>query len=68
MLQAKLKPIDKLGKLQSTRTFAADGEGFKATSGEGFVAIDRMGNALKLVDRLEFSRLNFGTGLERKWN
>ena len=62
LIKAKLKLIDKLGKLQSTRTFAADGEGFKATSGEGFVAIDRMGNALKLVDRLEFSRLNFGTG------
>ena len=62
MRTTKLKLIDKLGKLQSTRTFAADGEGFKATSGEGFVAIDRMGNALKLVDRLEFSRLNFGTG------
>ena len=26
------------------------------------VGVDRMGNALKLVDRLEFSRLNFGTG------
>lgn len=62
LIKAKLKLIDKLGKLQSTRTFAADGEGFAATSGEGFVAIDRMGNALKLVDRLEFSRLNFGTG------
>ena len=29
---------------------------------EGFVAVDRIGNALKLVDRLEFSRLNFGSG------
>jgi hypothetical protein len=62
LIKAKLTIIDKLTKLQSTQTFAADGEGFKATSGEGFVAIDRMGNALKLVDRLEFSRLNFGTG------
>jgi len=62
LIKAKLVIIDKLGKLQSTQTFAADGEGFKATSGEGFVAIDRIGNALKLVDRMEFSRLNFGTG------
>ena len=37
-------------------------EGFEVTGEEGFVAVDRMGNALKLVDRLEFSRLNFGTG------
>ena len=57
LIKAKLVIIDKLGKLQSTQTFAADGEGFK-----GFVAIDRIGNALKLVDRMEFSRLNFGTG------
>jgi hypothetical protein len=62
LIKAKLVIIAKLGKLQSTQTFAADGEGFKATSGEGFVAIDRIGNALKLVDRMEFSRLNFGTG------
>ena len=62
LIKAKLVIIAKLGKLQSTQTFAADGNGFKATSGEGFVAIDRMGNALKLVDRMEFSRLNFGTG------
>lgn len=62
LIKAKLVIISKLGKLQSTQTFAADGEGFKATSGEGFVAIDRIGNALKLVDRMEFSRLNFGTG------
>ena len=62
LIRAKLAIIEKLGKLQSTRTFVPDGQGFKTTSGEGFVAIDRMGNALKLVDRMEFSRLNFGTG------
>lgn len=62
LIRAKITIIQKLSKLQSTKTFAADGQGFAVTSGEGFVAIDRMGNALKLVDRLEFSRLNFGTG------
>jgi len=30
------------------------------TNPEGFVAVDRLtGNAVKLVDRLEFSHLNF---------
>lgn len=34
----------------------------KVTSPEGYVAIDRDGNAVKLVDRLEFSRANFMAG------
>lgn len=62
LIKAKLTIISKLANLQSTKTFAQDGAGFRATSGEGFVAVDRVGNALKLVDRLEFSRLNFGSG------
>ena len=62
LIRAKIAIISKLSNLQSTKTFANDGQGFRATSGEGFVAVDRIGNALKLVDRLEFSRLNFGSG------
>jgi len=34
-------------------------DGFKVTAPEGFVAVDHLGNAFKLVDRLEFSRANF---------
>ena len=42
------------------RTFSQDGNAFKVTSGEGFVITDHItGNTWKLVDRLEFSRLNF---------
>jgi len=42
------------------RTFVKVNDGYRATTPEGFVAIDRMsGNAVKLVDRLEFSHLNF---------
>ena len=33
--------------------------GYKVTQPEGFVAIDKLGKAVKLVDRLEFSRANF---------
>ena len=33
--------------------------GYKVTNPEGFVATDRIGNVVKLVDRLEFSRANF---------
>ena len=34
----------------------------KVSSPEGYVAIDKEGNAVKLVDRLEFSRANFMAG------
>jgi hypothetical protein len=36
-----------------------DATGLKVTAPEGFVAIDRVGKAVKLVDRLEFSQANF---------
>ena len=31
----------------------------KTTAPEGYVAVSRAGDAVKLVDRLEFSRANF---------
>ena len=34
-------------------------DGYEVADPEGFVAIDKIGNAVKLVDRLEFSRRNF---------
>ena len=38
------------------------------TGQEGFVAIDRYGkNALKLVDRLEFSKANFSPEYIKGW-
>lgn len=52
-----------LKKLDSStglaKTFIQDKEGFKVTTPEGYVAIDHTGRAIKLVDRLNFSRLNF---------
>ena len=32
---------------------------FKVTKPEGFVAVDHIGGAIKLVDRAEFSAANF---------
>jgi hypothetical protein len=41
-------------------TFVRTKQGFKVTNPEGYVAIDRVGgNAVKLVDRMEFSYNNF---------
>ena len=51
--------IKKLQKIGGIGTFIRTDDGFKATAPEGFVAVDNTGKALKLVDRLEFSRANF---------
>lgn len=62
VIEAKVKIVKKLEQIRVMNTFVQTDKGFEVTGEEGFVAVDRMGNALKLVDRLEFSRLNFGTG------
>ena len=59
---AKKMIIDKLNKAKSIATFVRDGNGLKATNPEGYVAVDKKGKAVKLVDRLEFSIANFTTG------
>jgi hypothetical protein len=51
--------LNKLRRVNSIGTFLETPDGFKVTSPEGFVAVDKIGNAYKLVDRLEFSRVNF---------
>ena len=62
-IEAKIKIVKKLEQIRVMNTFVpTDDGGYAVTGEEGFVAVDRMGNALKLVDRLEFSRLNFGSG------
>jgi len=62
IIEAKIRLIRKLEQIRQIPTFKQEGDAFVATNEEGFVAVDRIGNALKLVDRLEFSRLNFGSG------
>ena len=61
MVDAKNMIIQKLQQMkQVTSTFVQTEDGFKVTNPEGFVAVDKLtGNAIKLVDRLEFSHLNF---------
>jgi len=56
----KILLVRKLEKIDTIGTFIQTPEGLKSTAPEGFVAVDRISNkALKLVDRLEFSRANF---------
>ena len=61
MVDAKNMIIKKLQQMkQVASTFVQTEDGFRVTNPEGFVAVDRLkGNAVKLVDRLEFSHLNF---------
>ena len=55
---AKNFMIRKLQKVNTFGTFLRTPDGYRVTAPEGFVAI-RSGQALKLVDRLEFSHANF---------
>ena len=60
LVDAKDVVIRKLEKAKGAMdTFIRTENGYRVTAPEGFVAIDQMGNAVKLVDRLEFSRANF---------
>ena len=57
---AKLLIVKQLEKVKGMGTFLRDGDGFKVTAPEGYVAIDSEdGSAVKLVDRLGFSHANF---------
>jgi hypothetical protein len=50
----------KLSNLRAMDSFIEQEDGsFLVTKPEGFVAVDHIGNAVKLVDRLEFSKANF---------
>ena len=61
LIDAKMQIVKKLNSVkQLTDTFIKTGNGYKVTNPEGYVAIDRVtGNAVKLVDRMEFSFNNF---------
>ena len=61
LVTAKNMIVKKLQQMrQVTNTFLRTDDGFKITNPEGFVAVDRLkGNAVKLIDRLEFAHANF---------
>ena len=61
MIDAKMQIVRKLNSVKGlTDTFIRTSNGYKVTNPEGYVAIDRVkGNAVKLVDRMEFSFNNF---------
>lgn len=66
---AKLKLINNLQKLSSVDTFVKTRSGYKVTGEEGYVAIDKLGgDAVKIVDRMEFSYNNFSPDILKGWD
>ena len=59
LITAKNILVSKLNGVGQIGTFFQTDDGYQVTSPEGYVAVDRIGNAVKLVDRLTFSRRNF---------
>lgn len=60
LVDAKQLIITALNRIKHVGTFIRTDNGFEVVNQEGYVAIDRMkGNAVKLVDRMEFSTNNF---------
>ena len=65
----KLKLINILNRLSDVSTFVKTRTGYKTTGPEGYVAIDRLGgDAVKIVDRMEFSYNNFSPDILKGWD
>jgi hypothetical protein len=68
VVDAKRMIIDKLNQANRMPMFLRTVNGFKITDQEGFVAIDKLkGGAVKLVNRLEFSKANFSPEVIKGW-
>ena len=69
LVLAKLKLINILNKLAKVKTFVKTRNGYKVTGEEGYVAIDKLGgDAVKIVDRMEFSYNNFSKDILKGWD
>lgn len=68
LAEAKLLIIAKMNQAGHISTFVKTPNGFKVTGVEGFVAIDHLrGGAVKIVDRMEFSKNNFSPEIVKGW-
>tara|TARA_R110000822_G_scaffold44843_7_gene120238 strand:+ start:3494 stop:4720 length:1227 start_codon:yes stop_codon:yes gene_type:complete len=69
IVMAKLILINNLNKLSKVNTFVKTRNGYKVTGEEGYVAIDSIGgDAVKIVDRMEFSYNNFSPDILKGWD
>ena len=68
IILAKLKIINILDKINKVDTFLKTKNGYRTTGQEGYVAIDKLGgDAVKIVDRMEFSFANFSPEILKGW-
>ena len=67
IIQAKEMVVKKMDSASSIGTFLKTKKGFVVTNPEGYVAINRDGDAIKLVNRLEFSKANFNSDVIKGW-
>lgn len=69
IVMAKMKLINTLDKLNKLDTFLKTRKGYRVTGQEGYVAIDKLGgDAVKIVDRMEFSFANFSPTVLKGWD
>ena len=66
LANAKNTLLQKMNQIQSIGNFLRTSKGYRVTAPEGYVAGDKVAGAVKLVDRLEFSRQNFT--MPKGWN
>lgn len=68
LLNAKQMIVDKLNNGSHLNTLLLTDNGYRTTAPEGYVAIDHLtDNAVKLVDRLQFSKANFDPSVRKGW-
>ena len=54
---------------KKAQTFLKTKNGYQTTGQEGYVAIDKLGgDAVKIVDRMEFSYANFSPDILKGWD
>ena len=66
MISAKSIILKGLNRVKNIGHFVKTDNGFKAVNPEGYVAVDKDGSAVKLVDRMEFSLNNFNVA--KNWD
>lgn len=64
LIEMKAFLLRKLQQVEGIGTFQKTADGYKVTAPEGFVAVGHDAGAVKLVDRLEFTRQNFARRAE----
>ena len=66
LVEGKMLIINALNRVKGRGTFKKTDKGFEVVNPEGYVAIDKEGGAVKLVDRMEFAYNNFTA--QKNWD